>query len=149
MQEDRIAPWDKVPMAVRYPIERVLQEFRAYFTNHPAYMIALALQEGVETIGVFGCQYAADTEHSTQRGSLEYWLGRAEQAGVDVILPVKQNSVLAFPSKLYGYESHDAKGKLCGDYVPKMKLTKTTAKGAASQIVDLVPFDPDKPDDVS
>jgi hypothetical protein len=147
MQEEHVAPWNEVPMAVRYPIERVLQEFRAYFTNHPAYMIALALQEGVEAIGIFGCQYSADTEHSTQRGSLEYWLGRAEQAGVDVILPVKDNTVLGFPAKLYGYQSHDEQGKLCGDYIPKLRLTKADKDGK-KHIVELMPFDPTKQEDL-
>jgi hypothetical protein len=122
--------WKDVPMSVRYPIERILQEFRAYFTNHVAYMIALAMTEGVKTVGLFGCQYGAHTEYSTQRGSVEYWLGRFEQYGGEVVLPVKHNTVLAYPSTLYGYESHDAKGKLTGDYTPrKPVVTKATSKG--------------------
>lgn len=121
--------WPEIPLAVRYPIERILQEFRAYFTNHAAYMIALAMTEGVHTIGLWGCQYGADTEYSTQRGSLEYWLGRFEQAGGQVIMPVKHNNVLAFPGSLYGYESHDAKGHLCGDYRVRAKVMKADARG--------------------
>ena len=120
--------WPKIPMAVRYPIERILQEYRAYFTNHVAYMIALAMTEGVKTVGLFGCQYSADTEHSTQRGSAEYWIGRFEQYGGEVILPVKWNTLLDFPKGLYGYESHDAKGKLTGDYLPKLSVTKMLGK---------------------
>jgi hypothetical protein len=126
MQEE----WPEIPMAVRYPIERILQEFRAYFTNHCSYMIALAMTEGVETVGLFGCQYGADSEYSTQRGSLEYWLGRFEQAGGQVILPVKHNTVLGFPSKLYGYESHDDKGNLIDEYKPrKVTMEKATKSG--------------------
>lgn len=125
MQEDAVKPWNDIPMAVRFPIERVLQEFRAYLANHPAYMIALALLEGtVEKIGLWGCQYGVDTEYSTQRGSLEYWLGRAEQAGIDIVLPVRHNTVLGFPKELYGYESHDAQGKLTGDYKLGLELRK-------------------------
>ena len=70
------------------------------------------------TIGLFGGQYAVSAERASQRGSLEYWLGRFEQAGGDVILPVKANTLLAYPATLYGYESHDACGKLTGDYQP-------------------------------
>ena len=131
--------WPDIPMAVRYPIERVLQEFRAYFTNHAAYMIALALTEGVTHIGLFGCQYSADTEHATQRGSCEYWLGRFEQAGGQVILPVKDNTMLNFPKGLYGYESHNAKGQLAGDYIPVLKVTKP--KGDGHVVVTLTPVD--------
>lgn len=134
MQEE----WPEIPMAVRYPIERILQEFRAYFTNHAAYMVALAMTEGVRTIGLFGCQYGADTEYSTQRGSLEYWLGRFEQWGGEIVLPVKYNTLLGYPSTLYGYESHDAKGKLTGDYTPRLRFVKRT--GTARQIA-LTPAD--------
>jgi len=135
--------YKEIPMAVRYPIERVLQEIRAYFTNHAAFMIALAMQEGVKTIGIFGCQYSADTEHSTQRGSLEYWLGRFEQYGGEVVLPVKYNTVLNFPSTLYGYESHDEKGNLCGDYKPKPRIRPAGAKPGHEVPAKIGPLTPE------
>ncbi len=138
--------WPEIPMAVRYPIETVLQEYRAYFTNHCAYMIALAMMEGVHTIGLFGCQYGAGTEYSTQRGSLEYWLGRFEQAGGNVVLPVKANSLLAFPSTLYGYESHDANGKLTGDYKAFKGANATGAiKGKPEPLQIQAKDDPTRP----
>lgn len=113
MQEE----WDDIPMAVRYPRERILAEYRPYFTNHCAWMIALAMTEGVRTIGLFGCQYGASTEYAVQRGSLEYWLGRFEQGGGQVVLPPQYSDVLGYPGKLYGYESHDADtGKLVPEY---------------------------------
>ena len=120
-------------MAVRYPLERILQEYRAYFTNHCAYMIALAMTEGVDTIGLWGCQYGASSEYSAQRGSLEYWLGRFEQAGGNVILPVKGNTVLHDPAELYGYESHDEQGHLVKSYQPKFAHLRDKKKG-----VDLI-----------
>jgi len=136
MQEE----WPEIPMAVRYPIEVVLQEYRAYFTNHAAYMIALAMMEGVHTIGLFGCQYGHDTEYSTQRGSLEYWLGRFEQNGGQVILPVKFNTVLNYPPQLYGYESHDKDGRLVEAYRPKQLIVdKATREGAVK--VPVKPID--------
>ncbi len=137
MQESSKAPWNTIPMAVRYPIELVLQEQRAYFTNHCAYMIALAMTEGVDTIGLWGCQYGADSEYSTQRGSLEYWLGRFEQAGGKVILPVRTNTLLNWPAELYGYESHDDKGKLVGGYAQGLRLKKQLTQGADNKPVEL------------
>lgn len=135
MQEE----WPEIPMAVRYPIELVLQEFRAYFTNHVAYMIALAMMEGVHTIGLWGCQYGHDSEYSTQRGSMEYWLGRFEQAGGQVILPVKHNSVLLYPSKLYGYESHDKDGNLIQEYRSrKLLVDKQTTLGPVKMELTVV-----------
>lgn len=109
--------WPDIPMAVRYPKEQVLSECRPYFTNHCAWMIALAMTEGMTHLGLFGCQYGASTEYAVQRGSCEYWLGRFEERGGKVILPPRYNDILNYPSKLYGYESHDLEtGKLVPEY---------------------------------
>lgn len=95
-----------VPASIKYPFEQVITEFpRGYMTNHVAYMIALALQEGVTHIGLFGCDYHMGSEYGPQRGCAEYWLGVAEGRGVHVQLPPKCD-LLNKPSLLYGYESH-------------------------------------------
>lgn len=124
MQED----WPEIAMAVRYPIERVLSEFRPHFTNHCAWMFALAMTEGITHIGLFGCQYAADTEYGVQRDSLIYWMGRFEQAGGTLVLPPKYNTLLCSPKGLYGYESHDEHGRLTREYQP---MKRPSQGGAA------------------
>jgi hypothetical protein len=106
LMQDR---YPEVPASVKYPKGRILLEFadaRAYFTNHVAWMIALALTEGVTTIGLFGVNYGTEGEYQTQRGSAEYWLGRAAGKGVRIVLP-EQCTLLREPALLYGYESHD------------------------------------------
>lgn len=133
MQEDDKAPWNKIPMAVRYPLERITQEFRPYFTNHAAYMVALAMTEGATHLGLWGCQYSNDSEYSVQRDSLTYWLGRFEQAGGVVVLPTKWNTLLAVPKALYGYGSHDAHGKLTAEYTSKKASSVSTAAAPATQ----------------
>lgn len=108
--------WEDIPMAIRFPKERILSEYRPYFTNHVAWMIALAMTEGVKEIGIYGCEYSSDAERGLQRGSLEYWLGRFEQAGGKVHLPVR-TTLLSKPKELYGYQSHDeTTGKLIPAY---------------------------------
>ena len=115
--------YPEVPAAVKYPRGRILLEFadaRTYFSNQVAWMIALALTEGVSTIGLFGVNYSTQGEYERQRGSAEYWLGRAAGAGVRVILP-EQCSLLREPARLYGYESHDeTTGALRPEYQPKV-----------------------------
>lgn len=119
--------WPEIPMAVRYPIERVEAEFRSsvtgdlFATNHCAYLFALAMMEGVEQIGLFGCQYAGG-ERGVQRESLIYWIARFEQAGGRVIVPRKHNSIMV--QALYGYASHDADGKLLPAYRPSLALQR-------------------------
>lgn len=98
----------EVPASWRYPKERILSEFRPYFTSHLAWMAALALTEGVTTIGLFGIHYEHDLEHKAQRPGCEYWVGYLEGKGVNVVLPVG-SPVCREPNWLYGYESHDGK----------------------------------------
>lgn len=95
-----------VPGSMKYPFETMITEFpRGYMTNHLAYMVALALMEGVTHLAVFGCDYNTNSEYGPQRGSAEYWLGVAEGRGVQVqIAPLCD--LLNKPSLLYGYESH-------------------------------------------
>jgi hypothetical protein len=119
LMQDR---YPEVPASIKYPKGRILLEYadaRAYFTNHVAWMIALALTEGVTTIGLFGVNYGAETEYNTQRGSCEYWLGRAAGKGVRIVLP-EQCTLLREPALLYGYESHDVEtGQLKAAYKRK------------------------------
>ena len=116
-----------VPASVKYPRDRVLAEFRPYFTSQSAWMIALALTEGVTHLGFFGVEYKHYSEYATQRSGCEYWMGIAEGRGVQLVLPPR-NPLLQTPSRLYGYESHD-EGTLHHSYryesTPKPKDDKT------------------------
>ena len=97
----------EAPASMAYPYQRIMAEWGAhpYFTNQLAFMIALALTEGVTHIGVFGCEYATESEYGPQRGSAEFWLGVAIGRGVHVVVP-PQCSLLREPRLVYGYESH-------------------------------------------
>lgn len=97
-----------VPASVRFPRERLLSEFRRYFTSQAAWMMALALTEGVTHLGFFGVHYALDEEHRKQRAGCEYWMGVCEGRGVQLVLP-PGSPLLRQPNWLYGYESHDSK----------------------------------------
>lgn len=117
----------EVPSSIRYPLEKVsFGLVRQYFTSHVAYMIALAvtMEPTVQEIGFFGVNYSPDCEYGTQRGSTEYWMGRAEAMGVRLILP-PTCTLLADPKELYGYESHDANGVLVNAYTKRV-WTKPT-----------------------
>lgn len=109
--------YEDVPASIEYPKRRILQEFsepRPYFTNHVAWMVALALTEGVTTLGFWGINYAIESEYVSQRSAAEYWIGVAHAHGVRIVLP-EQCSLLRDPAPLYGYESHDEKTGLLLD----------------------------------
>ena len=97
--------YEDIPMSMQYPYGTIIHQFRPYFTNHLAWMIALALTEGVTHIGVYGCDYANGSEYENQRGSAEYWCGVAEGWGVNVMI-APECDLLNHPKELYGYESH-------------------------------------------
>jgi hypothetical protein len=115
--------YKEIPASIKYPKDRILLEYggvRRYFKNHLAWMIALAFSEGVTHLALFGINYGHHTEYEIQRGSAEYWLGRAEERGVHLILP-DECTLLQEPKGLYGYESHDDKGRLLDHWKPKVK----------------------------
>ena len=56
----------------------------------------------------------AAEEAENHRPRIDKYLRAVEQAGGEVVLPVKDNTLLNFPAELYGYESHDEAGKLTG-----------------------------------
>jgi hypothetical protein len=131
----------EVPASVRYPKEQIFAEFRKYFSSHAAYMIALALYEGVTHIGLFGINYSADSEYATQRGSTEYWLGFAEGRGVHIVIPARC-TLLNDPPLLYAYESHDEQGRLVECYRRKRA---TVQVGKELRELKIVTRDSEKP----
>ena len=126
-----------VPASLKYPFDTMITEFpRGYMANTVAYMIALALMEGVTHIGIFGADYSGAAEYFRQRGSCEYWLGVAEGRGVQVLLPPGCD-LLNKPSLLYGYESHPGgkRDKSYGISAPEKTLLKS------GQEIELFPAD--------
>ncbi len=113
--------YPEIPGSIRYPLERYVLEFGRYATGHGAWMIGLALMEGVTHLGFFGVNYGknefngVDAEYATQRGSCEYMMGVAHARGIHLVRP-PGCTLLADPKELYGYESHDAEGALIESY---------------------------------
>lgn len=130
--------YDDIPASLAYPLDKVTANFRPYLTSTFSFMVALAILEGFEEIGVYGCD-TADEEWGSQRPSLEYFLGYAEGKGIKVTIP-HESSLLRAPF-IYGYqERHEQQffGKLANyeyDYKERMeraeKLRDTYALGVA------------------
>jgi hypothetical protein len=137
--------YDDVPSSIRYPIETIQTEFQlGYMTNHLAYMVALALTQGVTHLGVFGCDYDTDSEYGPQRGSAEFWLGIAEGRGVRICLP-PGCTLLNRPHLEYGYESHP-KGVRHPSYSFALGPMKATVPKPGGPPAELIKSDaPDAP----
>jgi hypothetical protein len=97
-----IDKFEDIPNAVRYPIEEMTKQFGDYFYSTISYMIALAIAEGFEEIGLWGIDLAHDTEYQYQKPSAEYLLGIARGLGITIHLPPQ--SALLKGVYRYGYD---------------------------------------------
>jgi hypothetical protein len=66
-------------------------------------MLALAISEGFEEIGVWGVDMIHDSEYGYQKPSGSFWLGVAKGRGIKVTLPV-ESALLANEGYVYGYD---------------------------------------------
>lgn len=121
-----------IPTSVAFPLEEILKTFpRKYFTSSFSYMMAWAILEKFEEIGIYGVD-TADEELGSQRPSLEYFIGIAEGKGIKVTIP-GESSLCRAPF-LYGYqerESDEFFGKLANqtsDYRQKLDRCRDMRK---------------------
>lgn len=128
--------YKEVPASIKYPFAQIIHQFRPYFTNHVAWMTALALTEGVSHIGIYGCHYDSDSEYGPQRGCAEYWIGYAEGQGVQVVIPPTCDLVNN-PSLLYGYESHPNGVRDPSYSVTVKKALKTPGTTKTMTVIDM------------
>lgn len=71
---------------LKYPIDSVIDEIGDYFSSSCAYMLGLAIHEGVDQIGLWGFEMADRTEYQFQRANCEYLIGFARGRGIDVYI---------------------------------------------------------------
>lgn len=99
-----------IPNSVRYPLREAVQTFGRCFTSTASYLIALAILEGYDTIGVWGIHLTARSIYARQRPTVEYLLGVARRRGIQVVIP--RGVPLRVPARprvvrtriLYGYD---------------------------------------------
>jgi hypothetical protein len=99
------------PTLVEYPAEHVARTLglpKLYATNSVPYMVALALAEGFERIGIYGCDYTyGDNRTEKGRACLEWWCGFATARGVEIHVPSTSSLLEGGNPPLYGYWLED------------------------------------------
>lgn len=79
---------DDIPTSQTYPLDEIVRFLgRPYLTSSISMAVALALWQGATTIGLWGVEMQTQSEYADQRPGLEYLIGRAEAAGVEIVLP--------------------------------------------------------------
>lgn len=97
--------YDDIKTYEPYPIKEVIYGFNTpYFANTVSYMIAYAILHGVKNIDLWGINQAHSNEYLMHKGCVEFWLGMAAGAGVNININGPVSHVLRNPDdKLYGY----------------------------------------------
>lgn len=106
--------YDEIPNSIAYPWQEVIDRFSCnYFRCGTSYAIAAAILCGPKEIQLFGCDfnYPGVTHVEAGRPCVEYWIGRAREAGIDVSIPpistlCDMRSRLA-GSPLYGFRDDE------------------------------------------
>jgi len=81
--------------------EHLVSKYGPYFfTSSIAWMIAMAIEEGADKIGLFGVDMANATEYKDQRLGCQYFCSLAKSMGIEVGVPPESD--LLRPAPLYG-----------------------------------------------
>ena len=87
----------------KYPIKRIIKKFNVdYFSSTICYVMAYALDKNIKKINLHGVDMTTKQEYFLQKAGVEYWIGRANQLGVDVFIS-EGSCLMKTPNKLrYG-----------------------------------------------
>jgi len=136
--------FEDVPMSVRYPLEQVQMQWPGVpLGSQTAYMIALALMEGVTHLGFWGVDYAHETEYQKQRSNAEFWAGMARGMGVQLVLP-QITPFCQEPRELYAYESHATPEKYAAIKAEFKKVKESKRPGLPFKADKLVILTPER-----
>ena len=94
-----------IPMSLPYPKDWVKSELKCheYFTSTIAFMLALAIAEGFQSIGMYGIDLIIGREYQFEKACVEFYFGIAHARVIEYHLP--PNSALLWQSHTYGYET--------------------------------------------
>jgi len=76
------------PDSLEYPEEEMKARFGPFFfTSTISYMLAKAIAEEPEAIGIWGVMQASENEWTYQRDGIRYFIQMAHNAGIKVLVP--------------------------------------------------------------
>ena len=94
--------------AKRYPFEDVATTTGYYWNSSIAYIMAMAIHEGADEIGIWGVDMKDSEEYSYQRPNMEYLIGLAMGRGIKVTIH-ESSPLCKFNTegiKFYDFEPH-------------------------------------------
>jgi hypothetical protein len=79
---------ERIPGAVLWPDDDLKARFgRFFFTSSIAHVFARAISRNPQVIGLWGVHMASREEYEDQRAGCQYFIQKAWDAGIEVIVP--------------------------------------------------------------
>lgn len=95
-------PSQEFPTAREYPLSAMVKEHgRYWWTSQIAYMLAAAIEQEPDVIGIYGVDMAANSEYNQQRLACQYFIMEAARRGIQIVIPPESD--LIEPPPMYGY----------------------------------------------
>ena len=76
--------WGDIPTSEPFPFDDIAARWRPLWGSSFDYLISAALFAGATAVRLYGVTMEPHREYAHQRASASYWLGVAEELGVDV-----------------------------------------------------------------
>jgi len=90
------------PNATAYPVDEMVAKYGPYFfTSSLSYMWALALEQKPTHVGMWGVDMTAGEEYGYQRPGCQYFIQKARDLGIEVVVPVESDIIA--PAPRYGF----------------------------------------------
>ena len=102
---------EELPESVFYPVEKIVEVFGPYFSSTISWLIALAIYEGCDELGLWGVDMIGEGEYNYQRAGCEHYLGIAKGKGIKVTLPPQCPLLRA--ERMYGFEYTRLGAEMC------------------------------------
>ena len=88
-----------------YPLDEIIAHFNTkYFASSVCFSLAYAIYAGYEKIWLYGIDHTTGTCYVMQKACVEYWIGRAVERGIEVVIPKGSALCKTMNGKLYGYD---------------------------------------------
>ena len=95
-------PSPDFPGGKMYPLKEMVARWgRYWWTSQVSYMLALAIAQKPEVIGIYGVDMAANSEYNQQRLGCQFFILEAQRLGIQVVVPPESD--LLEPPPMYGY----------------------------------------------
>jgi hypothetical protein len=103
---DQLVATGEIPTAVALPVDELIRHFgRRFWCSTPSYMIASAILQEPEEIGLFGIDMSATDEYGYQRASMHHFIDMAETRGIKITVPPESD--LLYPPQMYAIHETD------------------------------------------